>query len=117
MEVYHEFCKAVDDGKEIRVVFLDISKAFDKVWHRGLIHKLKKYGIHGRLLEGFEDYLKDHLQRVIINCQFSEWVKILAGVPQGSVLGPLLFLIFIDDIVHVVSHSRIRLFADDTCLF
>ena len=117
LEVYHEFCKAVDDGKEIRVVFLDISKAFDKVWHGGLIYKLKKCGIHGRLLEWFKDYLKDRLQRVIINGQFSEWVKILAGVPQGSVLGPLLFLIFIDDIVHAVTHSRIRLFADDTCLF
>ena len=72
LEVYHEFCKAVDDGKEIRVVFLDISKAFDKDWHRGLIHKLKKCGIHGRLLEWFEDYLKDRLQRVFINGKFSE---------------------------------------------
>ena len=117
LEVYNAFCKAVDEGKEIRVIFLDISKAFDKVWHEGLIHKLKKCGIHGELLEWFIDYLKDRLQRVTINGQFSEWVRILAGVPQGSVLGPLLFLIFIDDIVHVVTYSKIRLFADDTCLF
>ena len=117
IEVYHEFCKAIDEGKEIRVIFLDISKAFDRVWHKGLLFKLKKCGIHGRLLEWFEDYLKDRLQRVIINGKFSEWIKIIAGVPQGSVLGPLLFLIFIDDIVHSVQHAKIRLFADDTCLF
>ena len=117
LEVYNEFCKAVDEGKEIRVIFLDISKAFDRVWHEGLLFKLKRCGIHGKLLDWFKDYLKDRLQRVVINGQFSEWVKILAGVPQGSVLGPLLFLIYIDDIVHAVTFSKIRLFADDTCLF
>ena len=117
LEVYHEFCKAIDEGKEIRVIFLDISKAFDRVWHTGLLFKLEKCGIRGRLLDWFKSYLKDHLQRVIINGQFSEWISILAGVPQGSVLGPLLFLIFIDDIIHAIEHSKIRLFADDTCLF
>ena len=117
LEVHHEFCKAVDEGKEIRVIFLDISKAFDRVWHRGLLYKLKKSGIRGGLLEWFKNYLSDRLQRVIINGQVSEWLEILAGVPQGSVLGPLLFLIFIDDIVHTVEHCKIRLFADDTCLF
>ncbi len=117
LEVYHAFCKAVDEGKEIRVVFLDISKAFDKVWHRGLLHKLRKSGIHGRLLEWFTDYLCDRVQRVVINGQYSEWGKIHAGVPQGSVLGPLLFLLYINDVVNVVRHGNIRLFADDTCLF
>ena len=117
LEVYHEFCKAVDNGKEIRVVFLDISKAFDKVWHSGLIYKLKKSGIRGRLLAWFIDYLKHRMQRVVVNGQHSDWGEIKAGVPQGSVLGPLLFLIFIDDIIFAVTNCRIRLFADDTCLF
>ena len=117
IEVYHKFCEAVDKGKEIRVVFLDIQKAFDKVWHRGLIHKLNKCGINGNLLSWFEDYLKDRKQRVLINGQSSSWRNLNAGVPQGSVLGPLLFLIFINDISHVINYCNIRLFADDTCLF
>jgi hypothetical protein len=116
-EMYHAFCQAVSDGKEIRVVFLDISKAFDRVWHKGLIWKLHKIGIRGRLLLWIENYLKERYQRVIINGQYSDWTKIIAGVPQGSVLGPLLFLVFINDITSVINHCKIRLFADDTCLF
>ena len=116
LELYDCFCKAVDNQKEIRVVFLDISKAFDKVWHLGLLFKLKKWGISGKLLEWIQDYLKDRMQRVVINGQKSEWTGIKAGVPQGSVLGPLLFLVFINDIVHVVNNCEIRIFADDTCL-
>ena len=98
-------------------MFLDISKAFDRVWHRGLLHKIKACGISGPLHDWLKDYLTDRQQRVIINGEQSEWGNIKAGVPQGSVLGPLLFLIFINDITHVIKHCKIRLFADDTCLF
>ena len=117
VEIYDQFCRAVSNGKEIRVVFLDISKAFDRVWHKGLLYKLKACGITGGLLDWLRDYLSDRQQRVIINGATSEWGKIEAGVPQGSVLGPLLFLIFINDITYVIKHCKIRLFADDTCLF
>ena len=117
VELYHKFCKSVSEGKEIRIVFLDISKAFDRVWHRGLLKKLEHFGIKGCLLEWFRDYLYDRTQRVVVNGQSSDWIRITAGVPQGSVLGPLLFLVFINDIVHVVTNCQIRLFADDTCLF
>ena len=116
-ELYHKFCEAVSQGKEVRCVFLDISKAFDRVWHKGLIVKLQNCGLDNELLSWFTDYLKDRSQRVLINGQTSNWIAIQSGVPQGSVLGPLLFLVYINDLVPVVNHCNIRLYADDACLF
>ena len=116
INLYNTFCEAVDAGKEVRVVFLDITKAFDRVWHRGLLHKLYSIGISGHLLKWFESYLSDRQQRVVINGKTSSYMKIPAGVPQGSILGPLLFLIYINDIVTELNCS-IRLFADDTSLY
>ena len=114
--LYHVFSEALDKKKDVRIVFCDISKAFDRVWFDGLIYKLNKIGIQGLLLQWFQDYLTNRLQRVIIKGQNSEWGEIKAGVPQGSVLGPLLFLVYINDLVNGVQ-SNIRLFADDTTLF
>ena len=116
LSLYHELCLAVDLQKEVRIVFLDISKAFDRVWHAGLLYKLERNGISGSLLNWIRNYLSNRQQRVVINGQSSEWGTINAGVPQGSVLGPLLFLIFINDIVDIV-RSNIKLFADDASLF
>ncbi|XP_053378589.1 uncharacterized protein LOC128548180 [Mercenaria mercenaria] len=114
--IYETLCKALDDGLEVRVVFFDISKAFDKVWHKGLLSKLEYAGITGPLLSWFQSYLSDRRQRVILPGTQSSWAHIKAGVPQGSILGPLLFLIFINDIVHEI-RSCINLFADDTSLY
>lgn len=114
--LYHEFSKALDEKKDVHIIFCDISKAFDKVWHPALIYKLKKMGIGGILLLWFIDYLHDRHQRVIIRGQQSEKGLIKAGVPQGSVLGPLLFLIYINDIT-LVTQSKMKLFADDTSLY
>ena len=75
-EVYNDFCNTVSMGKEIRIVFLDISKAFDRVWHSGLLFKLSKWGIDGLLLSWFESYLNERTQRVCLNGEFSSWVNI-----------------------------------------
>ena len=72
---------------EVRSIFLDISKAFDKVWHEGLLYKLKSFGISGNLLNLIKHYLTDRFQRVLLNGQCSNWQPVLAGVPQGSILG------------------------------
>ena len=96
-------------------MFLDISKTFDKVWHKGLIHKLKKNGIGGPLLKILTDFLKLQKQRVVLNGQYSSWSDVLAGVPQGLILGPLLFLIYINDLSDGLQCNP-KLFADDTLL-
>ena len=101
---------------ELRAVFLDISKAFDKVWHEGLIVKLKQNGISGNLLMLFENYFHNRKQRVVLNGSFSDHSVIESGVPQGSVLGPLLFLIYINDLEKDIK-SNIKFFADDIMLF
>ena len=102
--------------EDIRGVFLDISKAFDKVWHEGLIFKLKTYGVEGKLIMLLENYLKNQNQRVVLNGLNSSWKKMLAVAPQGSVLGALLFLMHINDLPHDIS-SVCKMFADGTSLF
>ena len=108
--------ESFENYDETRALFLDISKAFDKVWHLGLIHKLKAYGINGNLLNFFNDYVKNRYQRVVLNGVSSEWCSISAGVPQGSVLGPLILLIYINDLMDGIS-SKMFHFADDSSLF
>ena len=116
LAMYDDFCKALDDKITTQSVFFDISKAFDKVWHQGLIHKLHCIGIRGALLCWFTDYLRDRRQAVVIKGKSSTYRPIKAGVPQGSVLGPLLFLVYINDIVKNID-STVKLFADDTSMY
>jgi len=108
--------KAVDEKKSVDSIMLDFSKAFDKVPHKRLLLKVRNLGIKGPLLEWIRDWLKDRKQRVILNGKISKWLPVLSGVPQGSVLGPLLFLIYVNDIDDCVT-SKISKFADDTKLY
>ena len=100
----------------MHIVYLDISKAFDRVWHDGLIFKLKRCGVAGQLLSLIESFLNDRKQRTVLNGRCSNWGDILAGVPQGSILGPLFFLVYINDLTTDLK-CNVKLFADDTSLF
>lgn len=113
--MYDSICNALENKNHICLVFCDISKAFDRVWHKGLIKKLNAYGFKGNFLNWLTDYLSNRTQQVIIKNNRSNIGNITAGVPQGSVLGPLLFLIYINDIADELE-SLARLFADDTSL-
>ena len=95
----------------MRGVFLDISKAFDKVWHKGIIFNLKENGISGKLLSVLSDFLKYRKQRVTLNGHVSSWTGVNAEVPQGSILGPLLSLVYNNDLADGLS-SNAKLFAD-----
>ena len=102
-------------------MFIDLSKAFDALSHSILLKKLARYGIRGTTLEWFESYLKGRTMRVKINSltepfTYSSYQEVSYGTPQGSCLGPLLFLVFINDLHNVVEHGLSLLFADDTTL-
>ena len=115
IELYNKILSALNEKLLTSITFADISKAFDTVWIKALLHKLEKYGIKGDLLCWLTSYLSRRSQRVVIKDSLSNIGKLNAGVPQGSVLGPLLFLIYINDIADGMSGFG-RLFADDTSI-
>ena len=106
----------VDQGNPVDSILLDFSKAFDKVPHQRLLLKLKSVGISGKLLVWIEQWLTGRKQSVVLNDVNSKWRPVLSGVPQGSVLGPILFIIYVNDMDNCVS-SNISKFADDTKIF
>ena len=117
--IIHQLAKGIDDGQHILSCYYDLSKAFDRVWHEGLLAKLEHLGVQGAALAWLKAYLTNRRQRVRVNNSFSTWSSVPAGVPQGSVLGPLLFLIYTSDLpeaVKDIQHTRCDQFADDTAL-
>ena len=115
---FEEITKWVDDGSPVDVVYIDFQKAFDKVPHQKLILKLKAHGIGNDVINWIEKWLTHRRQRVIVDGEISNWNLVLSGVPQGSILVPILFLIYIyiNDLEDNIS-SKVLKFADDTKVF
>ena len=106
--------RAIDDGKFVVVGYLDLAKAFNCIDHNILLTKLKQYGIVGSTYLWFESYLFNRWQRVSFQGCLSEWGTVSVGVPQGSILGPLLLSIYVNDLPAVVKHFQINMYADNT---
>ena len=111
-----DLAKAIDKNLQTDVGILDFSKAFDKVSHNRLLHKLKHYGINGNILHWIKSFLHGRTQQVVVEGSYSSPCPVTSGVPQGSVLGPILFLIYINDISNNI-HSQLCLFADDCLVY
>ena len=115
ISTFHDIYKSFDCVYEIRGVFLDISKAFEKVWPDGIIFKLEQNYISEKLHKPLHDFLVNRKQRVVLNGQVSSWANVKTGFPQGSILGPLLLLIHINDLPKGPL-SNAKLFGDDVII-
>jgi hypothetical protein len=116
LECVDDITKNLDNGKQADLLILDFSKTFDKVSHSLLLHKLHHYGIRGNTLHWIQGFLSNRNQVVVVDGELSDENDVLSGVPQGSVLGPSLFLFYINDIASSLNSTK-RLFADDTIAY
>ena len=119
LNIIDEWTLKLDSGGQIDCIYFDFEKAFDKVPHRRLISKLHSYGIHNKIILWITDFLDKRQFRVTVNGNFSSWYDVLSGIPQGSILGPLLFIIYINDLTDLYKdvHTKLYIYADDTKLF
>ena len=117
IEVFEQIGRKLDNSKQIDVIYLDMSKAFDKVSHAQLMHRLHEFGFRGNLLNWFSSYLSNRYQQTTIGGATSRPLAVTSGVPQGSILGPLLFLLYENHLSESVGNSSIATFADDTKIF
>ena len=116
LETLEAWTEALDNGLGVDVLFLDYRKAFDSVAHKKLIEKLQLFGIQGNMLRWIEQFLVGRSMRVRVKGVYSALIEVLSGVPKGSVLGPLLFLLFVNDLPEWIV-SSLKMFADDTKLW
>ena len=114
IEVFYDIGLPLDLGLESDIIYLDFAKAFDAVCPAKLVSKLKTFGIDDPLLSWFHSYLTGRRQRVVINGTFSNWADVGSGVPKGSLLGPILFLLFVNDMPNVINSATLAMFADDS---
>ena len=117
LEAVHDWARALECRDDCHCLCLNFAKAFDSVPHHRLLLKLQTLGVSGQLLEWIRCFLTIRSQQVIVNGHYSEWLPVVSGVPQSSILGPLLFILYIDDVRHSVNHSCIKIFADDISLY
>ena len=117
LEALEDWTSYLDKGDHDDIIYFDFSKAFDSVSHKRLLTKLKVYGISGKLYNWIANFLDNRRQRVVLNGCKSNWVKVTSGVPQGSALGPLLFLIFVNDLPSQMKFCKAKMFADDIELY
>ena len=117
IQVLHSDSQCLDKNIQTDLIYLDLAKAFDSVDHQILLRKLQSYGVAERLLQWFRDYLSGRTQRVVIEGVPSRWSPVVSGVPQGSLLGPMLFVVFVNDLPEAIFDGSSPIYADNTKLY
>ena len=118
VSLHYQWSRTANQCSPVRVLAVDIAGVFDKVSHRGVLHKASRYGVRGRLYSWLESYLKDRQLRAAVNGHLSTAYPVVSGVPQGSILGPTLFLLFVNDAEDTILRGAdLAVYADDTTLY
>ena len=117
ISLIHQLCSNNDKNIQTDLIIMDFAKAFDKVPHNRLLYKLKFFGVSDQAANWIKSFLSNRTQTVMLENHSSDNIPVTSGVPQGTVLGPILFLIYINDLPDYLHHSQIRLFADDSIIY
>jgi retron-type reverse transcriptase len=117
ISLIHELSQNNDKNIQTDLIIMDFAKAFDKVPHKRLLYKMKYFGISEQLINWVKSFLSNRTQAILLENMASSKISVTSGVPQGTVLGPILVLIYINDLPEYIKYSRIRLFADDSIIY